>query len=215
MTDLLLDNTHVLVIGGTGQLGKAIAGHAASAGARVTLTSRDTGRAAQAAGEFGGDVTGIGYDVTDHDTVAGLLEVGPFDHAVFTAADLSFKGLSDIGAEELDALVDTKLKGFMWTARHLRPEVDEKGSLLFISGMLSRRPTAAAPLAAINAAVEALAKGLAHEWAPLRVNAISPGSIGDTGIGAHAGAPGDVAELVTSTLANQWINGTVLDIHGG
>ena len=39
--------------------------------------------------------------------------------------------------------------------------------------------------------------------------------MGSTGAGSHAGGPGDVAALVTATLANRWINGTVLDIHGG
>lgn len=215
MTDTVLAGAHVLVIGGTGTIGGAIAGHASSAGARVTITSRDADRATAAAAAFDGEVAGLGFDVTDHATVPGLLDAGPFDHAVITAADNSFKGLSEITAEELDAIIATKLTGIMWTARHLRPHMDDRGSMVFISGMLSRRPTAAAPLAAVNAAVEALAVGLAHEWSPLRVNAISPGALGQEGAGGHAGAPGDVAALVTATLANRWINGTVLDIHGG
>lgn len=215
MTATLLADTHVLVIGGTGTIGGAIAGHAASAGARVTLTSRNGDAATAAAAAYDGDVTGVAFDVTDHGTVAGLLEHGPFDHAVITAADNSFKGLSEITAEELDGIIATKLTGIMWTARHLRSHMDDRGSMVFISGMLSRRPTSAAPLAAINAAVETLAIGLAHEWSPLRVNCISPGALGSTGAGGHAGAPGDVAALVTATLANRWINGTVLDIHGG
>ena len=215
MTDAVLAGAHVLVVGGTGKIGGAIAGHAVSAGARVTITSRSAEGAAQAAANYDGDVTGIGFDVTDHETVDALLAAGPFDHAVITAADNAFKGLSDITAEELDAIIAVKLKGIMWTARHLRPRMDEKGSMLFISGMLSRRPAGAAPLAAINAAVETLAPALAQEWAPLRVNVVSPEAMGSTGAGSHAGGPGDVAALVTATLANRWINGTVLDIHGG
>ncbi len=215
MTDTVLADAHVLVIGGTGSLGAAIAGHAQSAGARVTITSRSADRATAAAANYNSAVTGVGFDVTDHATVKGLLEHGPFDHAVITAADNSFSGLSDISAEDLDRIIEVKLKGIMWTARHLRPQMDERGSMLLISGMLSRRPAGAAPLAAINAAVESLAPGLAQEWAPLRVNVVSPGAIGSEGAGDHAGGPGDVAALVTATLANRWINGTVLDIHGG
>jgi len=215
MTDAVLSDTHVLVIGGTGRMGRAITGHAVSAGARVTLTSRNAESAAAAANEYDGPVDGIAFDVTDHATVPALQAAGPFDHAVITAADNSFKGLSEITAEELDGIIATKLTGIMWTARHLRPLLDDRGSLLFISGMLSRRPSTAAPLAAVNAAVETLAVGLAHEWSPLRVNCISPGALGDEGAGGHAGSPGDVAALVTATFANRWINGTVLDIHGG
>lgn len=215
MTDSVLADAHVLVVGGTGTLGGAIAGHALSAGARVTITSRSAESAERAAAAYEGDVTGVGFDVTDHDTVDALLAAGPFDHAVVTAAVNAFKGLSEITADELDTMIAVKLKGVMWTARHLRPRMDEKGSMTFVSGMMSRQPGGAAPVSAVSAAVEALAPALAQEWAPLRVNVISPGGIGSTGAGSHAGAPGDVAALVTATMANRWINGTVLDIHGG
>ncbi|MEE8603082.1 SDR family NAD(P)-dependent oxidoreductase [Euzebya tangerina] len=215
MTDAVLANAHVLVVGGTGVIGKAVAGHTASAGARVTLTSRSADDASSAAGEFEGDVSGVAYDATDHATVSNLTDGGPFDHVVITAAALSFDSLTDIDSGVLDDLVASKLLGTMWTARHLRSHVDDKGSMLFVSGMLSRRPTQAAPLAAVNGAIESLGKALAHEYAPLRVNVVSPGGIGTEGLGGHTGAPGDVAALVTATLANPWINGTVLDIHGG
>lgn len=217
MTDTVLSDTHVLVVGGTGTIGEAIAGNVASAGARVTLTSRsaETAQAAAANYDDAHDVTGVAYDATDHDGVQRLVDAGPYDHAVIAEADLCFDGLSDISREDLHALVETKLLGTMWTARHLRPHLDAKGSLVLISGMLSRRPTQAAPLAAVNGAIESLGRALAHEWAPLRVNVISPGGIGTTGLGDHAGAPGDVGRLVTAVLANRWINGTVLDIHGG
>ncbi len=87
--------------------------------------------------------------------------------------------------------------------------------MLLLSGMLSRRPVQAAPLAAVNGAIESLGRALAHEYAPLRVNVVSPGAVGASGLGDHEGAPGDVARLVTSVLTNRWVNGTVLDIHGG
>jgi NAD(P)-dependent dehydrogenase (short-subunit alcohol dehydrogenase family) len=181
----------------------------------VTLTSRSADDAQAKAAEFDGDVTGVAYDTTEHSTVSNVTDRGPFDHVVITAADLSFDSLTDIDSQTLDDLIATKLLGTMWTARHLRSSVDDKGSLLFISGMLSRRPTQAAPLAAVNGAIESLGLALAHEYAPLRVNVVSPGGIGTDGLGSHSGAPGDVAALVTATLANHWINGTVLDIHGG
>lgn len=209
-----LHDQHVLVIGGTGRIGGAVVDLARQAGARVTLTSRRVEAAHQAAAGRDG-VTGIAFDVTDHDTVPALHAAGPFDHAVITAADNSFDGLSEISAEDLDGIIATKLTGVMWTARHLRPLLREDGSLAVISGMLSRRPGGAAPLTAINAAVEALAPALAQEWAPLRVNVVSPEALGSSGAGGHEGTAGDVAALLCSVMANPWINGTVLDIHGG
>jgi NAD(P)-dependent dehydrogenase (short-subunit alcohol dehydrogenase family) len=52
------------------------------------------------------------------------------------------------------------------------------GSLTFVSGFLSVRPSGGSVLqGAINAALEALARGLALELAPVRVNTVSPGLI--------------------------------------
>lgn len=214
MTHETLRDAHVLVVGGTGTLGQAIVAAAASTGARVTLTSRSAETAAQTAEAHDGDLTGVAYDATDHGTVANLVGAGPYDHVVVTAADLSFDSLTDISSGDLDDLVSSKLLGTMWTAKHLRDHIADDGSLLLISGMLSRNPVQAAPLAAVNGAIESLGRGLAHEWSPLRVNVISPGGVGAAMVGAHEGRPEDVAALALATMANPWINATVLDIHG-
>ncbi len=67
-----------------------------------------------------------------------------------------------------------------WSAAHVAREARmlPGGSLTLVSGMLSLRPSAEATiLTAINAALEALAKALALELAPVRVNCVSPGRI--------------------------------------
>src|SRR5258707_2104817 len=52
------------------------------------------------------------------------------------------------------------------------------GSLALVSGFLRVRPSKSSVLqGAMNAALEALARGLALELAPVRVNAVSPGLI--------------------------------------
>jgi NAD(P)-dependent dehydrogenase (short-subunit alcohol dehydrogenase family) len=73
------------------------------------------------------------------------------------------------------------------TARAARITGD--GSLTLVSGYLSQRPSKDALLqGAINAAVEALGRGLALEMAPVRVNTVAPGLI-DTPI--RAAMPAD------------------------
>jgi signal transduction histidine kinase len=60
------------------------------------------------------------------------------------------------------------------------------GSLTLVSGFLSKRPSATAVLqGAINAALEGLVRGLALEFAPLRVNAVSPGVITENSVHAR------------------------------
>ncbi len=74
------------------------------------------------------------------------------------------------------AAMESKFWGAYRVARAAR--INDGGSLTLISGFLSERPLATAVLqGAINAALEALARRLALELAPVRVNAVSPGMI--------------------------------------
>src|ERR1700731_4353436 len=74
------------------------------------------------------------------------------------------------------AAMESEFWGGYRVARAAR--INDGGSLTLISGFLSERPSATAVLqGAINAALEALARGLALELAPVRVNAVSPGLI--------------------------------------
>ena len=52
----------VLIVGGTGGIGRALAERYASLGSRVVITSRDAGRAEAAAAEIGPNVRGIALD---------------------------------------------------------------------------------------------------------------------------------------------------------
>lgn len=72
--------------------------------------------------------------------------------------------------------MESKFWGAYRVARAAR--IKDEGSLTFVSGFLSVRPSTSSVLqGAINAALEALARGLALELAPIRVNAVSPGLI--------------------------------------
>jgi NAD(P)-dependent dehydrogenase (short-subunit alcohol dehydrogenase family) len=88
---------------------------------------------------------------------------------------------------------------------------------------------------AINAAVEALVRGLALEFAPIRVNAISPGLV-DTPLYAgmdaekrkamvekaerdlparRVGQASDIAQAILLTMTNPYITGTTILVDGG
>src|SRR6202044_1381284 len=83
------------------------------------------------------------------------------------------RGLSLADAQQA---MDSKFWGAYRVARAAK--IRDGGSLTFVSGFLSVRPSGTAVLqGAINAALEALARGLALELAPVRVNAVSPGLI--------------------------------------
>lgn len=62
--------------------------------------------------------------------------------------------------------------------KHALPHLAKTGSIVLMSGACSQRPLAgAAAYVACNSAIEGLARALAVELAPIRVNASSPGLI--------------------------------------
>ena len=87
----------------------------------------------------------------------------------------------------------------------------------------------------VNNAVETLARGLAFELAPIRVNCISPGTV-DTPAWDHLapqarealfakaratlparriGETKDVVDAALMVMQNQYMTGTVIDVDGG
>lgn len=204
-----LSTRHVLVIGGTGSIGSAVVRSALAGGARVTGTGRH---------EDFPTIDGTDWrvlDVTEHGAVGSLLaDLGDVTDIVVAGAARPFASLADMSGDDLSALVDSKLWGAFHVGRAGGEHLPENGTMTFISGLLAAYPDAASPVAAVSAAVEALARGLAVELAPIRVNCVSPEALGTSGRGNHEGEPADVAEAIMSLVTNEWMSGTVLEIHG-
>ncbi len=209
MTDL--SGRHVLVVGGTGTIGSAVVAAAVDAGARVTAT----GLFEHEIAERGDDAAWATLDITDQDEVLGFVDgLDGVTDIVSTAAARPFAGLMNMSDDDLTALVDSKLWGSFWLGRAAGRSLPDDGTLTFISGLLADYPDAAAPVAAVSAAVEALTGGLAVELAPRRVNCVSPEALGSTGRGTHAGSGDDVAALILALISNPWMSGSVVPIHG-
>jgi NAD(P)-dependent dehydrogenase (short-subunit alcohol dehydrogenase family) len=126
--------------------------------------------------------------------------------------------------------------GPLMLAKHLAPRMGEGGSFVLFSGVAAAKIAVGTMGVAItNAAADTLARSLALELAPIRVNAISPGVI-DTGAwdalgeqgkadyfaGIRArnparriGTPEDIAQGVLFALTNTFLTGQTLHIDGG
>jgi NAD(P)-dependent dehydrogenase (short-subunit alcohol dehydrogenase family) len=228
-----LTGSRVVVIGGSSGIGLAVALGAHAAGAEVTIGAR---RVEHIAAEHP-ELSALTVDVTDADAVAAAFAaIGELDHLVCTAADGFPPGLLRATEEDVRALVESKFWGQYRCARAAAPSIRPGGSITFTSGIRSRRPVnGTGAFAVANSAVEGMARALAVELAPIRVNAIAPGTVdtplfaampddvrarrfeqmaAQTAIG-RVGTADEVASVVLMLLANGFATGIVIDIDGG
>ncbi len=223
----------VVVVGGSSGIGLATAELAKQSGADVIIASRNQDKVAAAAGASG--TRGMVVDVTDDASVSALFKAcGPVDHVVVTAAQLRTGPFRTVAMEDVRATMESKFWGAWRVAR--AAEIRPGGSLTLVSGFLSVRPRpAAAIVGAANAALESLARSLALELAPVRVNAVSPGVI-DTPIRAampeaarqdmlaktaaalpvgRVGVASDIAQQILALMNIGFATGSVVFIDGG
>ncbi|ACC74476.1 SDR family oxidoreductase [Paraburkholderia phymatum] len=172
-----LQSKRVLIVGGSSGIGAAAAKAFASLGAQVTIASRHAQRLSAAAQEIGHGVLTAELDITDTASVDAFFAAHhAFDHVVVSAAQTPSGPVRQLPLEDASRAMDSKFWGAYRVARAAK--VAEGGSLTFVSGFLAVRPSKTSVLqGAINAALEALARGLALELSPVRVNTVSPGLI--------------------------------------
>jgi NAD(P)-dependent dehydrogenase (short-subunit alcohol dehydrogenase family) len=195
---MMLAGKKVVVVGGSSGIGFSTAELAKAEGAEVVIASRNADRLNAAAKKLG--VTTIPADVTSDESVASLFRnCGPVDHVVVTAAQLRSGPFKTVAMEDVRSTMEGKFWG-AWRVARLA-EIRAGGSLTLVSGFLSIRPRPnSAIVGAANGAIESLARSLALELAPVRVNCVSPGII-DTPIRA---AMPDAArlEMLAKTAAS-------------
>jgi NAD(P)-dependent dehydrogenase (short-subunit alcohol dehydrogenase family) len=234
MTAAMKDRT-VLVVGRSGGIARAIALSARDAGARVVAAGRN--QAALESAYDGLRITDEYVDLTDEASIDALGQrLGRVDHVVSTASARARGRLPDLNRDAVRLAFDTKVIGPIMLAKCLSPRMPKDGSFVFFSGATASKPAVGSlAVAGTNGAVDAVTRSLALELAPIRVNAISPGTI-DTGawdaLGEQAkaefftdkrarnpvrriGTVDDVAEAVLFALTSTFLTGVILGIDGG
>jgi NAD(P)-dependent dehydrogenase (short-subunit alcohol dehydrogenase family) len=228
----------VVITGGSSGIGLAVARAVVAQGGTVTLAGRSHDKLVQAAAQFGPAASIATLDVTDEAAVAALFQtLGPFDHLVTAAAGTVRGTVVELATSAARALFESKYWGQYYCVKYGAPLLKPTGSIVLFSGWISRKPMAGvSTLAAVDAAIEALARTLALELAPVRVNAITPGMIDTPLWGARltpeqqqahfarvaetlpvgrAGTAEDIAHGVLFLMQNGFTTGAVLDIDGG
>jgi NAD(P)-dependent dehydrogenase (short-subunit alcohol dehydrogenase family) len=235
MTGLLKDRT-VLVIGRGSGLARASALAARDEGAQVVAAGRD---AAALAAAYDGEpgVSAEHVDLTDESSIAALAgRLGAVDHLVSTASARARGRIAELDRDALRLSFDTKVIGPLMLAKHLAPRMSSDGSIVLFSGVAAAKIAVGTMGVAItNAAADTLARSLALELAPIRVNAISPGVIdtgawdafGEQGKAAYfaemaarnparrIGTAAEIAQAVLFALTSAFLTGQTLHVDGG
>jgi NAD(P)-dependent dehydrogenase (short-subunit alcohol dehydrogenase family) len=225
----------VLVVGRGSGIARAVTLALRAAGAKVVVAGRDEQALAAAYDDPG--VTAAAVDLTDEAAVAALAErLGRVDHVVSTASARARGALGDLGHNTVLRSFDVKVLGPLLLAKYFAPRMPGDGSFVFFSGASARKPAPGMlAVGATNAAVDVLTRGLAVELAPIRVNAVSPGTI-DTGAydalgeqkkaelfatraatspARRVGRAEDIAEAVLFALGSTFLTGVSLGVDGG
>ncbi len=232
-----LQDSQIVVCGGSSGIGLAAARALLALGAHVLIIGRSADRLEAAHAQLG-EVTTACLDCADGDAVEVFFApLDPVDHVV-----VSLAGSAALGpfAELSDAAFRETFEGKFWpyanVMRAAAPRLAEQGSLTLVTGAsaIAAAPGAAS-LSAVNGALEGMIKTLAVELAPRRINAVAPG-LTDTAAwhrvpaeiradmyakaaaqtpAGRVGQPEDVAQAIASCVVNPFITGVVLPCDGG
>jgi NAD(P)-dependent dehydrogenase (short-subunit alcohol dehydrogenase family) len=223
-----------VIIGGTSGLGKQLAGVLAKRGDEVIVTGRDAARAQAAAREIGGRTRGLAVDLANPSEIAGkLADVGAVKHLVIAAIERDDNSVLKFDAARAARLVTLKLVGYPEVVHTLAPRFTPDASIVLFGGLAKERPyPGSTTVTTVNGGVNNMIKTLAVELAPVRVNAVHPGIVGDSP--AWNGKPPEVLQRVVARtplgrlvtmdevvgsvlflLDNRGVNGVNLYMDGG
>ena len=180
----------VLVTGGAGGIGSAIANRFLEVRGRVVMADSDRRRleAARNSTRAGDRAVVVHLDVRHRRSVEAAMELaweafGGLDVLVNCAAIYPSHPILEMEEEDWDQVLDTNLKGPFLLSRSFASRLVEEGRgghiLNITSGAARRARPGAAHYCTSKAALEMLTRSFAIELAPhgIRVNAISPGFV--------------------------------------
>jgi NAD(P)-dependent dehydrogenase (short-subunit alcohol dehydrogenase family) len=220
-----------VVLGGTSGIGKEIVKSLAAKGSTVYLSGRTTESAHAAATEIGLGTIGIAVDLADPDSIAdSLAGIGSVNDLVIPAIERDANTIADYNIARAIRLVTLKLVGYTEAIHALLDRFTPDASVVLFGGLAMQRPyPGSTTVSTVNGGVVGLVNSLTTELAPVRINAIHPGIIGDSPYwenkdNSHIVSRTPLGRLVTMQeivdsveflLNNGGVNGVNLAMDGG
>jgi NAD(P)-dependent dehydrogenase (short-subunit alcohol dehydrogenase family) len=232
-----LRGKRVVVLGGSSGIGLATAMAAKLRGADVTIVGRTAEKLQNAARQIG-DVQIAKADMANRKSIEAVLTSIPrIDHLVVTAGNIHAGRLIDTDPDKLMREVTEHIAGSLYAVKAAITRIPGEGSIVLMGGQFSDRPSGdgTSIMALACRGIEALARSLALEFKPIRVNVVSPGFVDtplydafgaegraailkqatDTLPVGRIGRPEEIADAIIFLLTNGYMNCEVLHIDGG
>ena len=161
-------------------------------------------------------------------------KAGHVDWLISNAGISTYDKFQDYTFEEWNKIVNTNLSVPVFMVKEFMPVMTEGGRVLFMGSYAGQQAYSSSLVYGVTkAAIHFLTKSLVKEFEPkgITVNAIAPGFIQtpwhenrtpesyeriNRKIALHRfGEVKDVADMANSILTNNYMNGSIVDIHGG
>ncbi|MEP9320329.1 SDR family oxidoreductase [Pseudomonas sp. LABIM340] len=233
----MFEGKTLVIIGGTSGIGLRAARLAVQRGARVILGGRDKARLASVVESLGDSAEGYTVDNTDRTSLRDFFARLDRVDGLFTpAASYQVAGFTEQDEEKVRSAFERKFWPQYWTVQAALPVLAPEAGIVLVGGAAGARPVpGAASYAACNSAIEGLARALAVDLAPRRVNVIAPGTLDgelwqsrdpqlrDNAFSHYAqstllkrvGTVEDAADAALFLLNNPYMTGATLSPDGG
>jgi NAD(P)-dependent dehydrogenase (short-subunit alcohol dehydrogenase family) len=177
-----MEGAATVIIGGTAGLGRDLAALCLDKGHRVVIAGRDETRCADIAAGLHPECEHVALDLSDPRSIAGALAgIDNVRHVALVAIERDENTVRDYSIEDAIRLTTLKLVGYTEVVHQLLPRMSGDGSVVIYGGQAQARPyPGSTAVSTVNGGVLGMVRTLAVEAAPVRVNGIHPGVIGDS-----------------------------------
>jgi NAD(P)-dependent dehydrogenase (short-subunit alcohol dehydrogenase family) len=179
-----------VVTGGSAGIGLGIAKRFAEEGARVFITGRRQSELDKAVTAIGGGAAAVQGDISNLDDLARIYatlkdKAGHIDVLAVNAGYYEFARLGEITEEHFDKILNTNVRGLLFTVQKALPLLAEGASVILTGSIATIKGF---PSLSVYSASKAAVRSFARSWIAdlrgrgIRINVMSPGTVETPGL---------------------------------